>query len=123
MGTRKGQPWVAVVEDDADVRTAVKDLLTSNGFRARGYSSAEAFLQSALFGAAGCVVLDYRLPGMNGLELQRQLRTRGLNTPVIFVTSDPNISMVASADALAVLRKPFDPDELASLVKSALLQR
>jgi FixJ family two-component response regulator len=123
MGTRKGQPWVAVVEDDADVRTAVKDLLTSNGLRARGYSSAEAFLQSALFGTAGCVVLDYRLPGMNGLELQRQLRTRGLNTPVIFVTSDPNISMVASADALAVLRKPFDPDELASLVKSALLQR
>ena len=122
MGTRKGQPWVAVVEDDADVRTAVRDLLTSNGLHARGYSSAEAFLQSALLGTAGCIVLDYRLPGMNGLELQRQLRTRGLNTPVIFVTSDANISMVANTDALAVLRKPFDPDELASLVKSALLQ-
>jgi FixJ family two-component response regulator len=120
MAKRKRQLFVAIVDDDAGVRVAVEDLLNSVGLRTRAFASAEEFLRSAHGAAAGCLVLDFRLPGMNGLELQRELRARGRAVPVIFATAEANISPMVAAGALAVLRKPFNPEELSRLVKSVL---
>ncbi|HEV7445947.1 MAG TPA: response regulator [Steroidobacteraceae bacterium] len=129
MAKRKRQFFVAIVDDDAGMRAAIKDLLNSNGWRTRSFPSAEAFLQSMDGGEPpGCLILDYRLPGMSGLELHRELQAKGRAIPVIFATADDQAfrllkSSAAKADALAVLRKPFDPDELPRLVKAAAQAR
>jgi len=121
MARRKRQFFVAIVDDDAGIRAAVEALLNSNGMRARSFASAEAFLQSAQGAQAGCLILDYRLPGMNGLELQRELEAQGRVIPIIFATADDAIFKLQSAQpkALAVLPKPFDSEELVRLVKAA----
>src|SRR3984893_6255154 len=124
MAKRKRQFFVAIVDDDAEVRAAIEDLLNSNGLRTRSFPSAEAFLQSTDGGEPGCLILDYRLPGMNGLELQRELQAQGRAIPVIFATAeDEAFRLLQSPDvkagAVAVLRKPFDSEELPRLVKSA----
>jgi FixJ family two-component response regulator len=128
MGGRKHQFFVAVVDDDKGVREATNDLLNSNGFRTRGYSSAEQFLRSTAGRKAGCLVLDLRLPGMSGLELQRELRTKGFNVPAIFATAEADTSgrlrvKLFQAGAMAVLHKPFNPEELLRLVQSAFEAR
>jgi FixJ family two-component response regulator len=120
MARRKRQLLVAIVDDDARVRVAIGDLLDSNGLRARGFGSAEAFLGSRYCESVGCLILDVRLPGMSGLELQRELQARGLSIPVIFATSAPDITNTARASAVAVLPKPFDPAELVRLVRATL---
>jgi FixJ family two-component response regulator len=129
MAKRKRQFFVAIVDDDAGMRAAIEDLLNSNGWRTRSFPSAEAFLQSMDGGEPpGCLILDYRLPGMSGLELHRELQAQGRDIPVIFATADDEAfrllqSSAAKADALAVLRKPFDSDELPRLVKAAAQAR
>jgi FixJ family two-component response regulator len=128
MAKRKRQLFVAIVDDDAEMRAAIEDLLNSNGLRTRSFPSAEAFLQSVDGGEPGCLILDYRLPGMSGLELQRELLARGRAIPVIFATADDEVfrllqSPLAKAGALAVLRKPFDSEELPRLVKAAVEAR
>ena len=125
MAKRKRQFYVAIVDDDAEVRAAIEDLLSSNGLRTRSFPSAEAFLQSKDGGEPGCLILDYRLPGMNGLELQRELHAKGRAIPVIFVTAEDEAfrllqSPAVKAGAVAVLRKPFDSEELPRLVKAAV---
>jgi FixJ family two-component response regulator len=127
MAKRKRQFFVAIVDDDAGVRAAIEDLLNSSGLRTRSFPSAEAFLQSRDGGEprCGCLILDYRLPGMNGLELQRELLAKGLAIPVIFATAEEEAfrllqSPVVKAAAVAVLRKPFDSEELQRLVKVAV---
>jgi FixJ family two-component response regulator len=122
MGKRKRQV-VAVVDDDAGMRAAIDDLLNSTGLHTRSFSSAEEFLRSAQAAETGCLILDFRLPGMNGLELHRELQARGLAIPVIFVTAETSVAGMAEAGAMAVLRKPFDPEELSRLVKAALETR
>jgi FixJ family two-component response regulator len=119
MVRRKRQQRVAIIDDDAQIRLAIKSLLQSNGLRARGFASAEAFLQSTLSHDAGCLIVDFHLPGMNGRELQQALQARTSHAPVIFITADPD-RIPSSQSALAVLPKPFDPDELVRLVKLAL---
>src|ERR1700736_2621071 len=125
MAKRKRQFFVAIVDDDAGRRAAIEDLLNSNGLRTRSFPSAEAFLQSRDGGElrCGCLILDYRLPGMSGLELQRELLAKGLAIPVIFATAEEEAfrllqSPVVKAGAVAVLRKPFDSEELQRLVKA-----
>lgn len=125
MAKRKPQFFIAVVDDDAGVRAATQNLLNSNGFLTRGFSSAEQFLQSRHGCSAACLVLDLRLPGMSGLELQRELRAKGLTIPVIFATAEGDASgqlqsQLLQAGALAVLYKPFDPEQLLRLVRAAL---
>ena len=127
MAKRKRQFFVAIVDDDAGVRAAIEDLLNSNGLRTRSFPSAEAFLQSRDGGGhgCGCLILDYRLPGMNGLELQRELEAKGLTIPVIFATAEDEAfrllqSPLVKTGAMAVLRKPFDSEELQRLVKAAV---
>jgi FixJ family two-component response regulator len=128
MAKRKRQFFVAIVDDDAGVRAAIEDLLNSNGLRTRSFPSAEAFLQSSDGGEPGCLIVDYRLPGMNGLELQRELQAKGRAIPIIFATAEDDAfrllqSLVVKAGALAVLRKPFDSEELPRLVKAAAQRR
>jgi FixJ family two-component response regulator len=121
MGKRKRQLFVAIVDDDAGMRAAIENLLHSAGLRTRSFASAEEFLRSAHGAKAGCLILDLRLPGMSGLELQRELQVRGSAIPVILVTAEADLAHQAEAGgAIAVLRKPFDPDELSRLVRVAL---
>jgi two-component system response regulator TtrR len=120
MATRKRQFFVAIVDDDTGLRRAVEDLLSSNGFRSRGFSSAEQFLRSRQGRQAGCLILDVRLSGMSGLQLHRALQAKGLTIPVIFITAEDDTSgQLSQADALAILGKPFDPEELLRLVRVA----
>ena len=76
--SRKASFFVAVVDDDADVRAAIESLLHSTGLRTRGFASAEAFLGFKEHAVAGCLILDMRLPGMSGLELHLLLQSKGL---------------------------------------------
>jgi FixJ family two-component response regulator len=123
MASRKPTFFVAIVDDDAGVRASIADLLDSDGFRARGFSSAEQFLRSRLGRRAGCLILDMQLPGMSGLELQRVLRAQGSTIPVILVTAAcasvpaPRAPHDRTA-TLAILAKPFDPKQLRRLVRS-----
>jgi FixJ family two-component response regulator len=125
MAKRKRQVFVAVVDDDAGMRAATQDLLNSNGLHTRDFSSAEQFLRSKLGCQAECLVLDLQLPGMTGLELQRELQARGLSIPAIFATAEDDAdwqlqTQILQAGAVAVLRKPFDPGQLSRLVQVAL---
>jgi FixJ family two-component response regulator len=125
MVKRKQQGAVAIVEDDAALRRSIQDLLDSYGIRAHGFPSAEEFLQSSLAERIRCLILDYRLPGMTGLQLQQSLQAAGRTLPVIFVTAEEEVipelqAATAQGGALAVLRKPFNSEELVKWVRVAL---
>lgn len=116
--------YVAIVDDDSALRTAIDSLLRSVGFCVEAFGSAEAFLASPFQQQAACVVLDIGLPGMNGLQLQAHLNSRGRPMPVVFVSavSDREGRLHAQASrggALAFLGKPFAEEELLSAVRSA----
>jgi FixJ family two-component response regulator len=122
--SRKASFFVAVVDDDAGVRAGIESLLHSTGLRTRGFASAEAFLRFKEHAAAGCLILDMRLPGMSGLELHLQLQASGLEIPTIFVTAESNDNgelraRLERAGATAVLPKPCDSEELTRLVRVA----
>jgi FixJ family two-component response regulator len=124
MARRKRKLFVAVVEDDQGMRAAIRNLLSSNGFQTRGFCSAEQFLKSRDVSHAVCLVLDLRLPGLSGLELQRELRATGHNLPAIFATGEPDSggqlkARLLRAGAMAVLHKPFNSEELLRLVQIA----
>src|SRR5438876_12457265 len=78
---------VSIVDDDASVRRSTRRLLRSSGFRAEAFASAEEFLDSESAGATACLILDLRMPGMNGLELQRRRAQNGNPLPVIFLSA------------------------------------
>jgi two-component system, LuxR family, response regulator FixJ len=80
-------PLIAIVDDDDALRNSLDNLLRSVGFRAQSFSSAEAFLQASHTPETACLILDVRLAGMNGLELQRQLVAAHRGIPIIFVTA------------------------------------
>ena len=126
MARRRKPPlFVAIVDDDAGVRAGIESLLNATGVRTRGFASAELFLRFKERATAGCLILDMRLPGMSGLELQRQLQAKGLGIPAIFVTAEHDAdgqlrAQIELAGALAVLRKPCDSEELTRLVQAAL---
>lgn len=125
---RKPSFFVAIVDDDAGVRAAIESLLNSIGVKTRTFASAEAYLRSNDGAAAGCLIVDMRLPGMSGLELQRQLHAKGLGIPAIFVTAEDDAdgclrARMEQAGAVAVLHKPCDPEELTRLVQMALNAR
>jgi two-component system, LuxR family, response regulator FixJ len=122
---RKPSFFVAIVDDDAGVRAAIESLLNSIGVKTRIFASAEAYLRSNDSAAAGCLIVDMRLPGMSGLELQRLLHARGLDIPAIFVTAEDDVdgrlrAQMEQAGAVAVLHKPCDPEELTRLVQAAV---
>ena len=122
--TDQTQPTlVHLVDDDASVRAAVEDLLASVGLDTRSYASAADFLERARLEAPGCLVLDVRMPGMNGLDLQQELQRRGLVLPIIFITGHGDIPMSVRAmkqGALEFLTKPFRDQDLLDAIDQAL---
>ncbi|PYP19570.1 MAG: two-component system response regulator [Gemmatimonadetes bacterium] len=115
---------VAVVDDDESIRESLRGLIRSIGLRVETFPSAEAFSRSAALGKTDCLILDVRMPGMSGLELQRELATGEHDIPIIFITahgSDEGVRAGALRDgAVAYLSKPFSEDALLEAVTAAL---
>src|SRR5579863_3622716 len=116
-------PTVFVVDDDEGVRNSLRFLLKSVGLPARALASAGEFLESYKPSQPGCLVLDVRMPGMSGLELQQQLNLRGAVIPVIFITGHGDIPMAVEAmqqGAFDFLQKPFRDQDLIDRIQRAL---
>ena len=114
---------VYVVDDDASVREALSSLLRSMGLEVQTFGSAEEFLAGQVSERAACLVLDVRLPGLGGLELQRDLAHRDRPVPVIFITGHGDVPMsvrAMKAGAVEFLQKPFSDDELIGAIRAAL---
>jgi len=108
--TPAGAPIVFVIDDDAGVRASIQDLLESVGLRSESFGTAEEFLRSKRPDAPSCLVLDIRLPGVNGLDFQGRLADAGVQIPIIFVTGHGDIPMTVKAmksGAVEFLTKPF----------------
>ncbi len=102
-------PLVAIVDDDASVRQSTRRLIRSFGYRAEAFGSGEEFLSSPCAAQTVCLVLDVRMPGMDGLEVQRRLAERDARIPIVFLTgraSDDEERRARSAGAVEFLRKP-----------------
>jgi FixJ family two-component response regulator len=114
---------ISVVDDDASVRSATVDLLNSAGFSCEAYASAEEYLGSERIAHTACLILDIKMPGLSGLELQRQLVQSGCTIPVIFITSFPEErtrAQASGAGALCYLPKPYSDEELLKCIGRAL---
>jgi len=117
------EPTVFVVDDDEGVRSALALLLKSMGQPAATYASAADFLADYDPDRPGCALLDVRMPGMSGLELQDELNRRGVVLPVIFITGHGDVPMAVEAmqrGAFDFLQKPFRDDDLAERIRRAL---
>ncbi len=115
-------PHVYIVEDDDAVRESLQLVLESVGYKTRTFASANAFLESYDSELAGCLVLDIRMPGMNGMELQRKLNERNSILPVIFVTGHGDVPMAVEAmqqGALDFVQKPYREQELLEKIERA----
>src|ERR1700751_938637 len=102
---------ISIVDDDDCVREAIGDLVQSLGHETATFESAEDFLESGRVADTSCLITDVQMPGLNGLELQSQLRADGHRTPVIFVTAfpeDKNRKRAMNGGAVGFLSKPFD---------------
>jgi FixJ family two-component response regulator len=120
---RVERPLVAVVDDDESVRESLPDLLGELGFASSAFSSAEAFLSSGDIGQTRCLVLDIAMPGMTGLDLQRELQRRRQNIPIIFITGQRDEAIRATAleqGAVRILLKPFSDTTLLEALNAAL---
>ncbi len=114
---------VAVVDDDESVRESLPDLLREFGFAAHAFSSAEEFLASDSVGEVRCLILDVAMPGMTGLDLQRELKIRGHKIPIIFITAQKDEAVRARAfeqGAVEFLLKPFSDTALLAALNTAL---
>jgi two-component system, LuxR family, response regulator FixJ len=114
---------VFVVDDDASMRKSLRWLFQSVSLNVETYSSAAEFLAAHADSRSGCVVLDVRMPGMSGLELQDQLSKRGVNLPIIIVTGYGDVPMAVRAmkgGALDFIEKPFNDQDLLDRVRKAM---
>ena len=116
-------PLVSVVDDDESIRESLPDLLTVSGFSVRTFASAEAFLVSEFVGETRCLILDIAMPGMSGPDLHQELRRRGQEMPVVYITArkDENVRLrMLAAGAVDCLFKPFSAMALLDAVSTAL---
>jgi FixJ family two-component response regulator len=116
-------PTVFVIDDDAAVRTAIQGLLKSVGLRSEAFGTAPEFLRSKRPDAPSCLVLDIRLPGVNGLDFQHELADAGVRIPIIFITGYGDIPMTVKAmksGAVEFLTKPFRDQDLLDAINQAL---
>jgi FixJ family two-component response regulator len=114
---------VFVVDDDTSVRTALKRLIQSLGFKVETFDSAQAFLEHCPYDGPACLILDVRMPGMSGIELQQQLTKAGLGMPIVFITGHGNIPMsvkAMKAGAVDFIEKPFEDQKLIDAVNTAI---
>jgi FixJ family two-component response regulator len=115
---------IAIVENDGAMREAIKILMETVGFSVEAFASAEAFLSSQQAPNSACLILDMRMPGMSGFELQRRLAQDNFRLPIIFITaydSEVEHAKAMAAGAVDVLQKPFSEEALFDAIQSALL--
>jgi RNA polymerase sigma factor (sigma-70 family) len=118
-----GPPVVFAVDDDPSVRSSLKFLLSTVGLQAETFDSADSFLRKKLPDVPSCLVLDVRLPGLSGLEFQRELAARNIPIPIVFLTGHGDIPMsvrAMKAGAVEFLTKPFRDQDLLDAVRAAL---
>lgn len=118
-------PVVFVVDDDPAVADALRVLISAAGYEVQTFASGERFLQRADGICPGCIVLDVRMPGKSGLELQQELKKRGVHTPIIFITGHGDVPMsvrAMQAGAVDFLEKPFDDARLLERIEAAIAQ-
>ena len=123
MIARDPTELVFVIDDDASMREAIGRLLHAIGLTVRTFGSAREFLSTRLPDIPACVVLDVKLPGLSGLDLQREMVERGIHVPVIFITGHGDIAMsvqAMKAGAVEFLTKPFRDQELIDAVRSGI---
>jgi FixJ family two-component response regulator len=128
MESRKGRggkkrPLLSVVDDDESVRESLPDLLGEFGFAARVFSSAEEFLSSDCVAETSCLILDIAMPGISGPELYQELKRRGYDLPVVFITGQRDESLRArlvKQGAAGFLLKPFSDATLLAAIKTAM---
>jgi FixJ family two-component response regulator len=117
------RPTIFVVDDDASVRDALANLLESVGFNAQVFGSTEQFRRAGRSDGPSCLVLDVRLPGVNGVDFQQSLKQAGIFIPIVFITAHgdvPTASRALRAGAVEFLMKPFQKDELLAAINQAL---
>jgi FixJ family two-component response regulator len=123
MSIRQNSRLIAIVDDDESLKSALQDLVESDGLSALCFGSAEQFLNSEARHKAACLIADIRMPGMSGLELQAKLKSEGCRIPIIFITAhgDSEMRTLAMHDgAVEFLTKPFDHAVLLEIVHAAL---
>ena len=116
-------PTVFIVDDDTGVRHAIEDLLESVGLRSESFASAQEFLSSKRENGPSCLILDVRLPGISGLDLQHELKRARLNIPIIFISAHADVPMTVRAmksGAVEFLTKPFRDQDLLDAVQRSL---
>lgn len=117
------RPFVYLIEDDDTTRESIVAMLAERGFRCREFPSAEAFLAAGPLGQPGCLVLDYQLPGINGLQLQERLQHAGQSLPIVVATGHADVSSTVrfmERGAVTLLEKPFRSDDLAAAITRAM---
>jgi two-component system response regulator FixJ len=122
----KRKPLIAVVDDDQSVREALENLICSVGFEVRLFASAENFLDSDTPAQTDCAILDVRLPGLSGLELQQRLAVDGQSIPVIIITAQGDGKTqdeAVAAGAIAFLKKPVTEEVLLTALDAALKRK
>jgi FixJ family two-component response regulator len=120
---KESEATVFVIDDDESIREALKDLLESVGLRVETFASARAYLHSPHSDLPGCLVLDIRLPGLSGLDLQREMAAANIHRPIIFITGHADIPMTVramKAGAVEFLTKPFRDQDLLDAIQQAL---
>jgi FixJ family two-component response regulator len=118
-------PLISVVDDDESVRESLPDLLKEFGFSARAFSSAEEFLASNYLSQTRCLILDVAMPGLSGPDLQRELKRRRQEIPIVFITAhrDENVRpRLIAQGAVECLFKPFSDSDLLEALNCALQQ-
>jgi len=116
-------PIVFVIDDDASMRRALSYLLQSAGYKVETHSSAEEFLRREHYDGVGCIILDVRMPGLSGMDLQEKLMGSDYTMPIIFLTGHGELSMGVEAikkGAVDFLTKPCDDEQLLGAVHSAI---
>ena len=116
-------PTVFVVDDDAAVLRAIRRLLKSVDLNAETFSSGETFLEAYDETRPGCVIVDVRMPGLSGLDVQRKLNQLGVKTPIIFITGHGDVPMCARAmksGAMDFVQKPFNDQTLLDIIQDAI---
>jgi FixJ family two-component response regulator len=122
-GSLNSQPSVAIVDDDLRIRESLESLLESAGVKVRVFPLAEEFLSGDSLATTSCLITDIRMPGMDGLDLQRRVRLLSPELPVIFITAHHDEAAEQRAFAQGAtffFHKPFDADELLRSIKFAL---
>ena len=121
--TTEDAPVVFIIDDDANVRLSIHDLLESVALKSEAFATPQEFLASPRAERPGCLILDVRLPGMSGLDFQRALSEAGVAIPIVFITGHGDVPMSVQAmksGAVEFLMKPFRPQELLDAVQQAL---